>query len=197
MEDIRTVTKLLTKDCFMTTVDLKEAYFLVPIHKSSRKLLRFKFQGTIFEFQCLPFGLSLAPLVFTKLLNPVVSFLRSKGFILAIYLDDIIFIGNTYNDCLSCTESTRNLLEKLGFVINYPKSKLLPKQSQIFLGFELDSREMCLKLPLEKRCKLLERVKNVSKQKSLSIRDCEIFRIPLFCLPSCGLRLGLYKKLRT
>ncbi|KAI8437717.1 hypothetical protein MSG28_011951 [Choristoneura fumiferana] len=44
MEDIRTASKLISKACFMATIDLKEAYFSVPIHECDKKFLRFKFQ---------------------------------------------------------------------------------------------------------------------------------------------------------
>lgn len=133
MEDIRTVTKLMTQGCFMATVDLKDAYFLVPINQQSKKYLRFKFQGEIYEFQCLPFGLSLAPYVFTKLLKPVVSFLRNKELLLAIYLDDLICIGDSSEECLLCVTETVNLLQDLGFVIDLQKSQLEPKQVQKYL----------------------------------------------------------------
>lgn len=171
MEDIRTVTKLITKNCYMATIDLKDAYFLIKVNKTSKKYLRFMFEGEIFEFQCLPFGLSLAPFIFTKLMKPVVATLRNKGLILAIYLDDIICFGNNYEDCLRCVTNTKTLLENLGFVINFGKSKLQPKQFQTFLGFELHSQDYCLKLPIEKRVKVQKCIENISKQKQISIRD--------------------------
>lgn len=171
MEDIRTVAKLLSKNCFMATIDLKEAYFLVPIDNDSKKFLRFKFNKEIFEFQCLPFGLSLAPFVFTKLMKPVIASLRSRGLLLVVYLDDIICIASTYEDCQYCVSETVNILESLGFVINLSKSKLIPSQVRDFLGFTLDSQEMGLKLPFEKRVKLYKCVEKISKQKYLPIRD--------------------------
>lgn len=53
-----------------------------------KKFLRFKFQGNTLEFQCLSFGLSLESYIFTKLLKPVMAILRSKSYVLAIYLDE-------------------------------------------------------------------------------------------------------------
>lgn len=153
MEDLRTALKLLTKNCFMASIDLQEAYFAVPIHNSSKKFLRFKFQNQTYEFQCLPFGLSLAPLIFTKLMKPVASFLRNKGYLLVIYLDDILLLDNSYDRCLDCVTQTVNLLQSLGFVINDKKSNLIPRQSQTFLGFELDSQDMLVKLPDTKKIK--------------------------------------------
>ena len=39
MDRIHTISKLIEKDCFMASVDLKDAYYSVPIAKSHRKYL--------------------------------------------------------------------------------------------------------------------------------------------------------------
>lgn len=41
MEDIRTASTLLFHSAYMATLDLQDAYFLVPVHRKSRKFLRF------------------------------------------------------------------------------------------------------------------------------------------------------------
>lgn len=78
------------------------------------------------EFTCLPFGYSLAPRVFTKVLKPVISYLRANGYKVVIFLDDILLIGSSVEECLSQLSSLRDLLESLGFVINVNKSQLIP-----------------------------------------------------------------------
>lgn len=85
LEDFRTAVKL-SKNSFLGIIDLKDAYFLVPIHFSHRKYLRFLFNGKLYEFNCLPFRLSTAPYVFIKLMKPVMSYLRKKGFSSVVYL---------------------------------------------------------------------------------------------------------------
>ncbi|KAL0861715.1 hypothetical protein ABMA27_009196 [Loxostege sticticalis] len=171
MEDYRTATKLMSPNCYMASVDLQDAYFLINMHESSKKYLRFKFEQHTYEFQCLPFGLSSAPYIFTKLLKPVVSYLRSKGFFIVNYLDDFLCLGSSYSDCLNCVTETVNLLTNLGFVINHQKSQLIPSQCQQFLGFELNSLNMTIGLPLEKRKKILNLLKDVAKRKNIIIRE--------------------------
>lgn len=99
LEDYREVLKLISKDCFMAKIDLKDAYFLLPIHKKFKKYLRFQFQNQLYEFNCLPFGLNVAPFIFTKLLRPVVKHLRHQGCRLVIYLDDILILGRNTEEC--------------------------------------------------------------------------------------------------
>ncbi|KAI8518767.1 hypothetical protein Bbelb_020240 [Branchiostoma belcheri] len=86
------VEKLLSKGAIqraLPTTDLKDAYFTVPIFHNHRKYLRFIWKDSLYEFAVLPFGLSSAPRVFTKILKPIAAQLRALGVRLVIYLDDI------------------------------------------------------------------------------------------------------------
>lgn len=86
-EDYRTASQLIFKNSYMVTLDLKDAYLLVNIDKSHRKYLRFKFLNVFYEYTSMPFGLSVAPYIFTKIMKPLVRKLREKGFLLVIYLN--------------------------------------------------------------------------------------------------------------
>ncbi|CAD6224525.1 GSCOCG00011784001-RA-CDS, partial [Cotesia congregata] len=152
LEYVRTARDLLRHPyCFMTTLDLKDAYYLVSIKNSSKKYLRFIFSGVLYEFTCLPFGLCTAPYVFTKLMNPVISLLREKGYLSVVYIDDFLLIGYNKQECLSNIQKTILLLESLGFIINKQKSNFEPSHKQKFLGFILNSANMRIELPKAKK----------------------------------------------
>lgn len=155
MEDIRTASKLVSNGAYMATIDLKEAYFLVPIHESYKKYLRFRFDCQLHEFNCLPYGLSSAPYVFTKLLKPLLAFLRGQGHIIVAYLDDLLCIGSSSNTCENTVKAVVTNLERLGFVINHEKCNTTPKQICKFLGFKINTCSMSLQLPTEKINKIL------------------------------------------
>ncbi|KAG6438798.1 hypothetical protein O3G_MSEX000234 [Manduca sexta] len=169
LEDIRTATKLMTSGCFMATIDLKNAYYLLSITNSDRKYLRFLFQGTLYEFTCLPFGLSTAPYVFTKIMKPVVFHLRSLGLLSVIYLDDFLCIADTYEKCLQNVSTTKQILESLGFIINIDKSHLEPSQVCQYLGFVLDSRFFSVSLPARKIEYISKLVNNIRKKQRCKI----------------------------
>lgn len=174
MEDYRTALKLIDNDSYMATLDLKDAYFLVSIDKRDRKYLRFKwnskaFKDQLFQFNVLPFGICTAPFVFTKILKPVLHHLRSLGHLSVNFLDDFLCIGNSFNNCIDNIETTRDLLLKLGFLINEDKSHTYPKKICLFLGFQFDSIKMSLTLPNDKK----ERIK-LFTNKLLKTKKCTV-----------------------
>lgn len=123
----------------MGRLDLKDAYYMIPIDLNYRKYLRFTFEENLYEFNCLPFGLNTAPYVFTKVMKAVVGFLRNSGFLSVIYLDDLLLLGDTYKDCLDNINTLIKLLKDLGFILNEGKSCQIPSQTCNFLGFVLNS----------------------------------------------------------
>lgn len=171
LEDLRSAVKLILKDCYMCTIDLKDAYFLVNIAEKHRKFLRFQYKSQLFEYTALPFGLNVAPFVFTKLMKPVMQHLRSLGYLSVYYLDDILLIGKDYNDCKNNLEATENLLKSLGFVINYKKCLMTPNKSCTFLGFNINSENFTISLPSEKRSKIKNEVLNLQQAKMCTIRS--------------------------
>ena len=55
---------------------LKDAYFMIPLHEKNRAMLRSLAQDHLFQFTCLPLGLSWTTWVFTKTLRIAISLLR-------------------------------------------------------------------------------------------------------------------------
>lgn len=134
MEGLNSLLDLLSGSEFFTTIDLKDAYFTVPIHPEHYKYLRIEWNSTLYEFICLPFGLSSAPRVFTKAMKPFVSEVRNKGIRLVIYLDDIAIISSSRELSFEETAFVIQMLESLGFIVNKEKSVLVLLQSVEFLG---------------------------------------------------------------
>ena len=150
MEGIHMLKDLLRAGDWMAKIDLKDAYFMIPIAQEDRDFLKFQWKDQTYQFNSLPFGLSSAPWVFTKTTRPVVAILREIGLRMIIYIDDILVMAETESLLKDHTTAVVYLLENLGFVINYPKSELTPTQEIEFLGFTVNSTKMELRLPGEK-----------------------------------------------
>ena len=141
MEDLHCLKYLLKENDFLCKIDLKDAYFLVPLCMSSRKCVRFGWLGNLYEFLCLCFGLGPAPRIFPKLLKVPIALLRRLNICLVIYLDGIVLMGRT-EEILMSRNTLIFLLQHLGFVINLKKSVLTPSQQIEFLGLTIDTYTM-------------------------------------------------------
>ncbi|XP_030765284.1 uncharacterized protein LOC115889439 [Sitophilus oryzae] len=175
MEDTRTAARLIQKNMFAASVDLKDAYYLIPIHKTHRKFLRFEFDNKLYQFCCLPFGLASAPYTFTKLLRPAVERLRSNGVICVSYLDDLLLLGVSKVECHSNIQKTITLLEYLGFIINKEKSCVIPSTRGKYLGFIFDSKSLTLELPNDKKDRILKWTNTL-----MSTGHCKILKFAQF-----------------
>ncbi|KAJ1152752.1 hypothetical protein NDU88_005527 [Pleurodeles waltl] len=129
----------LNMEDWMVSVDLQDAYFHIPILKSHRKYLRFVVGSQHYQFAVLPFGLTSAPRVFTKVMSVVAAELRRKGIAVFPYLDDWLIKAKSPELVLRHLQSTTQLLFDLGFSVNEPKSHLEPSQRLLFIGAVLDT----------------------------------------------------------
>ena len=169
MENLTCIKHLLNVNEYMVKLDLKDAYLTVGVHPESQKFLRFFWLGQTYQFLALPFGLNTAPRIFTKLLKPVVAYLRTRNIRLLIYLDDILIIGSSVQILREHTALVIELLQNLGFIINYEKSLLTPTLVLEFLGFLINSKTMKFYLPQTKVAKVLDLCKSLLKENPISL----------------------------
>ena len=85
MSSLQTALELMRPGCWMGSIDLKDAYYSVPIWEGHRKFLRFRWGNALFQFRVLPNGLACAPRFFTKLLVPVFATVRETGGMLPLH----------------------------------------------------------------------------------------------------------------
>ena len=161
MDNIWSAIRLMKPGCYMASIDLKDAYYPVPICSNYQKFLRFEWKGILYQFVCFPNGLALCPRKFTKLLKPVSSMLRKQGHILVAFIDDSWLTADGFNLCIQNVVDTVTLLDKVGFIVHPDKSVLLPTQTIVFLGFVLNSILMQVSLTHERALKLKEACENL------------------------------------
>ena len=172
MEGIHCLPNLLKSGDWMAKIDLKDAYFMIPIQEQDRAFLTFRFRDQLFQFRCLPFGLSCAPWVFTKTLKPVVAQLRQLGIRLVVYIDDILIMAESRELAQENVIGLVFLLENLGFVINRDKSILEPTQEIEFLGFNVNSVNTELSLPSKKIKQIRDNYATMFQQQPGNCLNC-------------------------
>ena len=134
----------------MASIDLKDAFCSVPVHKS-HQVYRTFFVEEHLKFVCMPNGYGPAMQIFTKISKIPFSILREKGFLSVNYVNDSYLQDDDYEDCFSNVLNTVEILRSLGFTTHPDKSKFIPTQCITYLGFILNSVQMTITLTLEKK----------------------------------------------
>ncbi len=114
------------------------------------RFLRFAFEGRAWQYRVLPFGLSLSPRVFTKVVEGALTPLREVGVRILNYLDDWLILAQSREQLGDHRDLVLRHLSQLGLRVNWEKSKLSPVQRISFLDVELDSVSMTARLTEER-----------------------------------------------
>jgi hypothetical protein len=175
METLSNVCRMLRPGDWMTSIDLSDAFLHVSINPAHRKYLRFRWNNKSYQFRTLPFGLSLSPWVFTKMVRPVLKWAREQGIRISAYLDDIILAATSKEEAKLHTRMVREQLERLGFLIKDSKSILDPTQRIDHLGFRIDTNTMSLSVPKSKVRDLRREAQKIIKTGAITLRRLAAF----------------------
>ena len=175
MESLKQALYMVRRGHFLASIDIKDAFYSVPINEDHKKYLKFAWNGKLFQFCAMPNGYCDAMRIFTKILKPVFATLREQGYESVIYVDDSLLQGETFQECLDNIMATLECLESLGFVIHPDKSIFIPTQEIIFLGFIINTRDMTVRLTVEKKEKIIGLGIGLLKTKNFTIRMISSF----------------------
>ena len=151
MDTLQSALNLISQNCFLASIDLKDAYNSVPIFQEHRKYLRLIWRNQLFQFNALPNDLAPGPCWFTKLLKPVFALLRKTGHISTSFLDDSLLVADNKESCMENVSDTVALFRKLGFIVYPHKSVFEPTTKIQYLGAFIDSINMKVELTQERK----------------------------------------------
>ena len=106
MEGMHLVKDLLQENNFLIKIDLKDVYFGFPLDKTSRKYIRFRWEGNLYKFLCLCFGLGPAPLIFTKILKIPFALIRRINIRIIIFLGDILVMAQNLREIIQARKTS-------------------------------------------------------------------------------------------
>jgi hypothetical protein len=145
----RTAATVIRPGMFMVTIDLKSAYWMVPLAPSAAAENCFEFKDSVYAALILLFGHRQGPFVFTKLIRPILALFRALLLAVIAFIDDFACGDDDEESALRASEFILAVLKLLGWVIS-EKSQLFPSQVVTFLGLIIDSKEMVFRIPEEK-----------------------------------------------
>ncbi|XP_076030869.1 uncharacterized protein LOC143019053 [Oratosquilla oratoria] len=173
MVSVAQVRSVLREGDWLASLDLQDAYWHVPIHPRFRRFLAFQVGRETYQFTRLPFGLSLAPRVFTKLARVVGARLAEAGVSTLMYLDDWLIHSPTEEGASTNVSVALRILTEMGFKVNWDKSTLTPTQKLHWLGIEWDTINASLSLAPDNALRTLRCVRRAFFSQTFSRRQWE------------------------
>ena len=98
----------------------------MPINPDHTKYLSFVWNGKVYQFKVLCFGVKNAPFIFNRLGLQLRKFFNQKGVSIVIYIDDILVISDSFHKCLKDAQFVVNKLVELGLHIKLEKCPYIP-----------------------------------------------------------------------
>ena len=150
-DDAVELVSSLGPNSFMAKLDIKHAFRLCPVHPEDWPLLGFMWNNRFFFDTRLPFGSRSSPYIFNQFANALLWILV---FIFGIehvihYLDDFFVCHSTHQRCHQDMVTMQSAFSELGVPLA-PDKVLGPSTSIVYLGIEIDSSAMTIRLPQDK-----------------------------------------------
>ena len=146
-EDLRQLLRLLRPDDWVSTIDLRSFYLILPLHARAQKFFQVHdpYSGRLLSHQRVPFGLATAPCFASAVSAELLRVIRHRFRCLglpdrgSIYLDDYTFPAQSRADNSAMLRSAMATLRSLNVPISSDKV-CTPTQQPGLLGVLVDTR---------------------------------------------------------
>lgn len=136
MPQIDSILNKLRDAKYLTSIDLRQAFFQIPLEESSRPKTAFAVYGKgLFEFRVMPFGLANSPKTMVRLMDRVLN--PALVPFCFVYLDDIIVATPTFPLHIKILSQVFQQLKNAQLTVNLKKCEFC-RSSLKFLGFIVD-----------------------------------------------------------
>lgn len=127
------------RDCkFLSSIDLKSAFWQIPLGEESKEKTAFTVPGRgLFHFKRMCFGLTSAPATQQRLMDRL--FGPEFGNKIFIYLDDIVVLGSSFEEHLDLLKRVLERLKFANLTVNLAKCCFFRRQLK-YLGYVVDDR---------------------------------------------------------
>jgi transposase InsO family protein len=127
----------LEKSTYLSTVDLSDAFWQIPLNKESREKTAFVVPSRgLYQFTRLPFGLKNSPMALARCMDRVLDQRWEPN--VFVYLDDIVICSETFEEHCVWLNKVAKRLAEANLTINKTKSKFCQTEIK-YLGFILCS----------------------------------------------------------
>ena len=198
LEDIKMLAEVYSKGDYLVCFDLKSGYHHIAIAEEHQKYLAFAWEVNsvkkYFMFAVLPFGLSTAPYIFTKVTRVLLRRWRGRGIRCTLYMDDGTGGAESFEKAVQVAKIMQSDLQNAGFVVNKDKSQWIPSQSVSVLGYDLNLKAGRVSVGNKRVQSVKALVFDILKQHRPGVRDVAKFT---GLIMSMSFVLGNISRLRT
>ncbi len=165
------IQETMRKGMWCSSIDLQDAYYHIPIHPNFRKYMRVALFDKVLQFKAMAMGLNVSARIFTKVVLEMVRKLRATGIHMHTYIDDWLLKNYNQHKIPQQTYQTIHLSTKLGWLINFPKSELIPTLFPKYVGVQYDLKLGLGRPTLNKVRELESVIQTILKQKGGTTRQ--------------------------
>ena len=170
LADLKQALQITEPGDWQAVYDLTSAYHH---HHIKILLTHTKYLGAVFKktdgsiqyfvYKFLPFGVSSAVHVMTKVMKPVSAYIANQGIRHTIYLDDGRVLANSQAQIAQDYATVVGILQRAGWFLAVKKSDTLDSTSQVkkYLGFLIDSQNMKVSIPVDKEQALRQEIQTL------------------------------------
>ena len=174
-DDLKLIAQVLDRDQYYVKYDLKSGYHHIDIFPPHQKYLGFAWRHhdsitRYYTFTVLPFGLSSACYIFTKLCRPLVYHWRARGIQAFMYIDDGLIVSPSAESAAINMAIVRDTITRSGFIPNSTKCVWNPVSSIQFLGLIIDSPSTSFIVPQLKIDSLFSTINSIKSAVRATIR---------------------------
>lgn len=137
LPDLTSILDKLRDAHFLSTIDLRQAFFQIKLTKDSCEKTAFRVLGRgLFEFVRMPFGLISSAQSLQRAMDKLFDPTDIESHIF-VYLDDLIIVNNSFESHMDTLLKVHDILKSAGLSINLSKCNFC-KSSLAFLGYVVD-----------------------------------------------------------
>ena len=158
---------------YLTKVDVRNAFRLCPVRPADWFLLGIYWEKHYYYDRVLPFGLRSAPYIFNKFADGLQWILQDTGNLPRVihYLDDFLDIATTNQAQAQHHHDLILALFRYLHVPVAPEKVEGPSTSLTFLGIELDTVHLEMRLPHDKKDEILATVHRILSSNRVNKRE--------------------------
>lgn len=165
-------------------IDIRSAFRLLIVNPADFDLLGIMFEGKYYVDKNLPMGCSISCSLFEKFACFLHWLVEKKSGISSLdhYLDDFLFGGSALsNDCEILMDTFQSISLEMGVPLADNKTTG-PTTKLTYLGLDIDTVEMKVKIPKEKLMKLQFGLCYITARQKIKLKELEsIIGIMAFC----------------